>query len=465
MYPSKIIKKNYTILRNIQVFIISFILLLLIFMVHSAFGQRNSPLDQTFSSTEEKQSIQENSLKAKALDEFKKEHYTEAIHLLEKALTFCSNDAEIYFYLGWFNHYRAYDSRPLNGYNYSYSKKIFNYLDKAISLNPNYGDAKYFYGAECSGNAFLAMQNQDAEQLKYFYDLAYKKGAYPDWLIEFGENILNSCDKNAILFTGGNADFDICTYLQLCQKFRTDITIIPIGNIDRPWYVQFLKRGLKACVKKVNINLTDQQIMDIHPYKWDTTTVNINVSEKDKRRFGLKPEHTLSWIVKPDLVSDRLQFKIMGETAKERRYLSPQRAILLQIVEDNFSERPIYFSNFVTTAFLGGLNDFFQNGGLVSKLLPIKTIGTDYEVNLSMLEKLLQKENFQNYIHIKNTDIPRISKPICIGYCNAFLMVQNYWKEDNLKKWIDCYKSKIQINFQPEIEQEVLNLLESNINH
>ena len=91
---------------------------------------------------------QENNLKEKALQEFKNEHYDEAISLLEKALEKTTNDAEIYYYLGFFNHYRAYDSRPLNGYDFSYSAQIFEYLNKAIELNPDYGDAKYFYGDE-----------------------------------------------------------------------------------------------------------------------------------------------------------------------------------------------------------------------------------------------------------------------------------------------------------------------------
>ena len=194
---------------------------------------------------------QEMTLKEQALEEFKKEHYNEAIDLLKKALSESPNDAEIYYYLGWFNHYRAYDSRPLKGYDNSYSEQIFKYLDKALELDPNYGDAKYFYGAQCSGNAFIAMQNYDADKLNYFYQRAYDKGAYPNWLIEFGKNLLSSCDLNAILFAGGNADFDICSYLQLCENFRTDITVIPIGNIDRPWYVRFLKMVLKMVLEKL----------------------------------------------------------------------------------------------------------------------------------------------------------------------------------------------------------------------
>lgn len=56
---------------------------------------------------------QERNMKVQALQEFEKEHYNEAINILEKALNQSPNDPEIYYYLGFFNHYRAYDSRPL----------------------------------------------------------------------------------------------------------------------------------------------------------------------------------------------------------------------------------------------------------------------------------------------------------------------------------------------------------------
>ncbi|MBP7462363.1 MAG: hypothetical protein KBA26_13830 [Candidatus Delongbacteria bacterium] len=407
---------------------------------------------------------QEKSSKEKALEEFKNEHYTQAIDWLEKALKESPQDAEIYYYLGWFNHYRAYDSRPLGGYDYSYSEQIFNYLDKALELNPDYGDAKYFYGAECSGNAFIAMQNNDADKLKYYYQLAYQKGAYPDWLIEFGKNILMNCEENAILFTGGNADFDICSYLQLCQNFRNDVTVIPIGNIDRPWYVSFLKNGLKNCVRSVSISLTEHQIMDIHPFKWKSTEVAISVSSGDKLKFGLPEDYHMAWTVDPDLTSERMHSKIEGEEAKKRTYLSPQRAVLLQIVEDNFDKRPIFFSNFASPIFYGGLEDHFQNRGLVSQLLPIKTQDSDYVYDASAIEKLIDSGNLSRYKTIKNNDFPRISGIVISGYSSAFLnLAEVYRKSDRkneLNKLIELYKKCIIIDFKPDYEQMVLDQLE-----
>ncbi len=392
---------------------------------------------------------QETTLKNKALEEFKKEHYDKAISLLEEAVKNDSTDAEIYYYLGWFNHYKAYDSRPLQGYDFNYSTKIFKYLDKAIKLKPDYGNAKYFYGAECSGNAFIAMQNYDNEKLKYFYSLANKKGAYPNWLKEFGRNMLAACDKNAILFTGGNADFDICTYLQLHENYRTDVSIIPIGNINRPWYVQFLKNGLQGCVRKIDMNLTDKQIMDLHPFKWKTTKVSVPISEFHKTKFNLPVNYTFQWQITPDLSSEN------------RTFLSPQRAILLQIIEDNFYKRPIFFSNFCTTSFYGGLDKYFQNCGLVSLLTPILTQNTNYQYDYTKIEFLLQRKNLKFFKTIIQEDIPRISNVVISGYYSSLFYLLRSNKKLKKDKLKTLFEKFLQIGYDTEYEKEILEKIRS----
>lgn len=142
------------------------------------------------------------SLKVRGIEAFKSENYSLAIDFIKQAISINDNDTELYYYLGFFMHYQANDSRPLIGYNLERSEEIFGNLEKAIRLKADFGDAKYFYGAECSANAFNSMYKGDLKALKYYYQKAEKIGAYPDWLKEFGQNILESCPKNAILFTG-----------------------------------------------------------------------------------------------------------------------------------------------------------------------------------------------------------------------------------------------------------------------
>ena len=407
---------------------------------------------------------QDLSLKEKALEKFNAEHYDDAINLLEQALEQSNDDAEIYYYLVFFTHYRAYDSRLLKGYDFAYSERIFEYFNKALELNPNYGDAKYFYSAECGSNAMVAMRNYNSEKLKYFYELAFQKGTFPNWLIEFGRNLLTSCSENAILFTAGDVDFNICSYLQVCENFRMDITVIPLALIDRPWYVNFLKNGLENGVRKINIDLTEEQIMDIRPFKWRETNIFIDISPADRIKFDLTEDLKMEWTVEPDLQSGRIHSKIEGDEPIRRTLLSPQRAILLQIVEDNFAERPIYFSNFAEPSFYGGLNEYFQNCGLVSRLTPIKTAGMEYRIDVSILEQLLKSENLIDYKNVKENDMPRVSGIAVRGYPMALMNLANHYrlsgKESELKQLIELYKNQMKIDFDVEYEKIILNELE-----
>jgi hypothetical protein len=245
---------------------------------------------------------------------------------------------------------------------------------------------------------------------------------------------------------------------------RTDVNLVPIGNIDRPWYVQFLKNGLKNAIKKVEINLTDQQIMDIHPFKWDTTTVSIKVSSTDRKQFGLSDDYLLQWQIGPDLFSERMHSKTESEKAKKRAYLSPQRAILLQIVESNFSQRPIYFSNFCSPTLVGGLNVYFQNCGLVSRLTPVLTKDTEFAFNYKKMEELVQEQNVMNFKTLTNNNMPRISGIVATGYYTTLINLSDKYDKTNDKagkiQLKQLFEKHLKIGYNAEFENEIQNELE-----
>ena len=201
--------------------------------------------------------------------------------------------------------------------------------------------------------------------------------------------------------------------------------------------------------------------MDIRPFKWRETDVFINISDVDKAQFDLNENYKMKWTVYPDLISERMHTKSESEQAQKRTFLSPQRAMLLQMVEDNFTERPIYFSNFAAPTYYGGLDDFFQNCGLVSKLIPVKTKRTKYATDLPKLEKLISTEKLKNYKTIKDNNLPRISGVATYGYFSSIVRLAGIYRESNrnleLEQLIELFEKQLHID--SEYEQRVMTEL------
>lgn len=407
---------------------------------------------------------QEKSYKEQAIEQFLNEDYALAISLMEKALQENPKDAEVYYYLGFFTHYNAYDSRPLHGYNSDYSQKVLHFFDKALELNPNYGDAKYFYLAECSAAAITAYQQGNLQEVKVYFEKAFTKGVIPEWGIEFGKNILNSCEKDAILFTHGDFTFNMCMFVKLHYNFRNDVSIIPLTLLDRPSFNIVLQQQKESeYLRGVDLGITKEQIYDMHPYKWDTITIHIPITPQLMKEFSLPINYTMDWIIAPDLYSERQVSRIPGAPIKKQAYLSPTRAMLLNIVETNKWNRPIYFTNNFEYYFLAGLQEYFQDCGLVSKLTPLKTDNTSFQINVSALEKLVLYTELKNFKDIIANNQPRISWHVKM-YDEAYLTLAHYYKsegkQDKIIEIIKCYKQNLQIGFDVENEKQILSKLE-----
>ena len=341
---------------------------------------------------------QETNLKQKAIEKFKEGEYTEAISLLKKAALVTPDDAEVYYYLGRYSHYLCYDVGPRK-YDEGKSNEIIRYLDKAVSLDPHLGNAYYYIGVEYGVRGHFAMIEGNIKKAKKEFRLGREKGGYPYWLLEYARNMLSSCDQNAILFTGGDAEANSAWYLQLVENYRRDISVIPIGLLNFTPFVLFAKKGLDGVLVGIPISKTDEQIRKAQIIKWKPQKIKIPINKIALNRFKIPGKITaMEWELKPDIIRDSTGF------------LMPGTAYIVDVVKTNKWERSIYFTVGSPQKQRAGLNSHLQLCGLTYRLLPVEAEKYGMSINPAKIESvLLNQKSYSHFNDVKEHNMPRVS--------------------------------------------------------
>ena len=215
-----------------------------------------------------------------------------------------------------------------------------------------------------------------------------------------GRMYLDSCDKNAILFTIGDNDTFALWYQQNIEGYRQDVRIVNTSLFMTDWYIDDMKK--KAFTSDpIPSQLRHEQyrygIRDVIANAEATTdTIDIKtwmdwVASEDRRtkvelnngqfissfpskviRVPVDKEAVLkNGIVDPkdaDLIVPYIDITLKGD------YVYKNRMMMLDIIANNNWERPIYFSGgaFGDDDYLW-MKDYLQLDGVVYKLVPIKT--------------------------------------------------------------------------------------------
>ena len=198
-------------------------------------------------------------------DEWK---FEEAIELIKSEISLDSENPELFYWLGRYSHFMVYDTRPFPGKSDKWSKEqVLKNLQKAVELNPNYGDAKYFLAAEYGTRALEALKSGDIDRYKKELTEAESWGGFPLHAIEYGRNVLKSCDTNSILFVNGDAESNVLQYVQAIEDYRKDVSLVIKALLERPYYIKLIRDGVPGIYKPVPINMSDNLIMEMHNYK------------------------------------------------------------------------------------------------------------------------------------------------------------------------------------------------------
>lgn len=242
--------------------------------------------------------------------------------------------------------------------------------------------------------------------------------------IDFAKNYLNSCPKNAILFTNGDNDTYPLWYAQNVEKYRTDVRVINYSLLGAAEYANGLRKqtyesppikftftpeqyisGTRDFLrysenKKINqtIPIELKNVMKFiaseNPADMifdpnQDETVNYLPTKKFKVSIDLKKYIELGLVNPNDSLRrvNELVFDLPGNT------LYKNGLLLLDIVANNINDRPICFTTTTGPDVYLNMMEYFEDKGLVYQLVPYKTPSVEQyqygRVNNDTLYKLL----------------------------------------------------------------------------
>lgn len=189
-------------------------------------------------------------LKEKASLSFEQHEFSEAIKYLDSALIIEPNNAELHYQIGEAYKRLAF-SFDKNGIvkNKNAFEKSCNHFNKTLELLPNYNSKIFIISPQIKlmtlwsvNSLFYALLNKP-DSAKYSLNYGNSLGIESDALLEYNQNIILSCEENAILFTNGDFDTFPIWFLQLINNFRKDINVINLKLLNEPWYIKQIKNN------------------------------------------------------------------------------------------------------------------------------------------------------------------------------------------------------------------------------
>ena len=217
--------------------------------------------------------------------------------------------------------------------------------------------------------------------------------------VDSAKNLLNSCAKNAIIFTGGDNDTFPLWYVQEVEGFRTDVRVCNLSLLNTDWYINLMKQDAydsKALPITMEFDEYIQGTNDYLPFAEDPRVPQaIDVAQfikliRQKNNplqrptssgklvttfprktftFPVDKEKVIASGIIPagfeDKVEDRITWNI-GKNGLEKKHL-----IMLDMIEQSKFERPIYFSTTISSSDYLNLQNYFQLEGLAYRFLPI----------------------------------------------------------------------------------------------
>lgn len=259
-----------------------------------------------------------------------------------------------------------------------------------------------------------------------------RTGHYIAW--DYGYNLLQSVERDAILFTNGDNDTFPLWYLQDVEGIRTDVRVVNLSLLNTPWYIKQIKNLRPHGAKTVPISLSDSRIEQLRLMQYEPRQFELPVPEHVYDEFGVDD---------PDVRESGKITWVMMNTREVNNVpiIRVQDFMVRDIVLTAGWDRPIYFA--VTIPDNGskiGLDPYLRLDGLVYRLTPVQAergrqLGiAELHENLFNEPETFSREPRFGYkfrgLNDPSVFLEEQSRRLTINYRNAFLQLAMHYKHE-----------------------------------
>ena len=279
---------------------------------------------------------------------------------------------------------------------------------------------------------------------------------------DFAKNYLESCDKDAVIFTNGDNDTFPLWYVQEVEGFRTDVRVCNLSYFQTDWYAAQMSRpyydspalpiswtydmyfnGNRDYARIVK--LTDDSISLNDAMSWVETDdskykkipgygENVDYIPSNKVYLDVDKNQ----VIKNNYVDAKYHESIVNRINfdfSNKQYLGKQELLILNMLLHNNWVRPLYFAVTVEESQFLGMSPNFIQEGLAYKVTPTRSSTGYPQLNTDkMYDMMVNKFKYGN-IQDKNVYLDETVLRMCRTLRAMFVrLMQGLYDENKLDK-------------------------------
>lgn len=229
------------------------------------------------------------------------------------------------------------------------------------------------------------------------------RGGINKVVLEYFRQLMSECSYNAFLFTQGDMYAYYLYYLQLVEKYRTDLACVSLEYLNFDWYLNIIS-SIKAADSSQAFSLYKESYE-----KWDDQSVSVLNKNKDAGT-----DSVVSWTVKPSFDGKLLRSDIE----------------LLTFLKKNAFQQAVYFSSDVPVSMRLSLsvNNYLQLRGLTYRF-----VADTNTTNLAFLQSRLDQLKplpVDDNRYLDNPDYIQVLNNYRFAYTGAAVIASNQGKSE-----------------------------------